>query len=187
LPDGRTKLRLTWTDNSNDETGFRVERRAVGGAFAEVRLTGPNVVTITDSGLAPNTTFEYQVSAVNTGGASAPSNIASGTTLRAIGGTLEAPISVNFGKAKKGKEKRVIITLKNVHKSEILHVDPVTTTGKFTIVEGGEPADLKPGQELPVTVAFKSRKSGVNKGTLTLTSSDPKRLNVTIPLKAKVK
>lgn len=72
--------RVTWRDNSNDETGFLVEWRTAGapawtgGAMLDGAVTAQVVV-----GLAPATTYEFRVSAVNSGGR-ASSEVASTTT-----------------------------------------------------------------------------------------------------------
>ena len=60
---------LAWFDNSNNETGFKVERKVAGGTYAQVGLTSANVTTYTDSGLLPNTTYYYEVLAYVNGGA----------------------------------------------------------------------------------------------------------------------
>jgi hypothetical protein len=76
-----SQISLTWSDNSNNETGFIVERRiGISGAFMELTTVAANVTSFTDTGLAANTTFEYQVRAVNGAGDSVPSNIAGDTT-----------------------------------------------------------------------------------------------------------
>jgi len=65
---------LTWTDNSSNETGFRVERK-VGptGSYASLATKAANVVTHSDAGpLAPNT-YYYRVVATGSPD-SAPSN-----------------------------------------------------------------------------------------------------------------
>lgn len=56
-------LILTWTDNSNNETGFAIERSVAGGAFAIIARTGPNVVSYTDLNLATATTYSYRLRA----------------------------------------------------------------------------------------------------------------------------
>jgi len=74
---------LSWTDNSNNEATFHVERKAevcVGAAaFAEIATTGANVVTFTDSAVTEGLTYCYRVAASNPAGKSAYSNTASRT------------------------------------------------------------------------------------------------------------
>jgi hypothetical protein len=74
---------LSWTDNSSNETGFRVERRIQGGdlVWGTVGETGADGTSFQDTGLAASTTFEYRVFAFNFAGDSAlPSNVAEVTT-----------------------------------------------------------------------------------------------------------
>lgn len=75
-----TQIRLNWTDASNNETGFKIERSTDGTNWSVVDTVGMSVVSFTDSGLAPNTSYTYRVRATNAGGDSAPSNQASAQT-----------------------------------------------------------------------------------------------------------
>ncbi|MBN1670100.1 MAG: fibronectin type III domain-containing protein, partial [Kiritimatiellae bacterium] len=76
-----TAIRVTWTDNSNNETGFKLDRRLSGTTTWErVATPGANATSYTDSGLAAGTTYYYQVKASNAVGDSAYSNIADATT-----------------------------------------------------------------------------------------------------------
>ncbi len=79
---GAAQLTLTWTDNSDNEDGFYIERKTgTGGAYARIGQVGANVTTYVDSsGLASTTTYCYQVQAFNTFGNSTYSNEACATT-----------------------------------------------------------------------------------------------------------
>ena len=70
-------VRLNWTDNSSDETGFIVERSVNGGAYAVLATVAAGVVTMTDSTVSAGSTCAYRVCSVNAVGASAPSAAAS--------------------------------------------------------------------------------------------------------------
>jgi hypothetical protein len=75
------RIDLAWTDESDDETGFDVERSADGGGvWAVVGNVGANVVAFADGGLAADTTYSYRVRATNGNGASDASNVAVATT-----------------------------------------------------------------------------------------------------------
>lgn len=80
-PLSTTQIRLTWRDNSNNEQNFRIERKSGTGAYAEIAMVGPNVTTYTDSGLAQNTSYSYQVRAFNSVGFSPYSNEVTVSTL----------------------------------------------------------------------------------------------------------
>lgn len=70
-------VRLVWTDNSTDETGFILERSINGGAYAVLATVGTGVATVTDSSAPAGSTCTYRVCSVNAVGASAPSGAAS--------------------------------------------------------------------------------------------------------------
>ncbi len=68
---------LAWTDNSDNETGFRIERAIGAGAFTLVGTVGPNVAGFTDNTVDPLTGYRYRVLAYNAAGNSNPSNVVS--------------------------------------------------------------------------------------------------------------
>ncbi|MCG8700615.1 MAG: fibronectin type III domain-containing protein, partial [Bacteroidales bacterium] len=72
---------VSWSDNSDNEIGFKLERslNATSG-FQEIALLNANITTYNDTGLHANTTYFYQVLAYNDAGTSNSSNFASVTT-----------------------------------------------------------------------------------------------------------
>jgi hypothetical protein len=74
-------LSLKWTDNSNNETSFLIERSTDGKNFTQVASVGVNVTTYKDVGLAAGTKYYYRVRASNANGNSAYTNVASAKTL----------------------------------------------------------------------------------------------------------
>ncbi|MBN1674123.1 MAG: lamin tail domain-containing protein [Kiritimatiellae bacterium] len=76
-----TRINLTWTDASNNETGFKLDRRQSGTQVWErVATLGANISTYSDSGLAAGTLYYYMVKAYNGDGNSPYSNVAAATT-----------------------------------------------------------------------------------------------------------
>jgi formylglycine-generating enzyme required for sulfatase activity len=76
-----SQIHLTWTDNSTNETGFRIERSPDGtGGWTEVYQAGADVTSWDDTGLTADTIYYYRVRAFNAGGDSAYSNTANATT-----------------------------------------------------------------------------------------------------------
>jgi hypothetical protein len=74
-------LRLSWVDNSQNENGFDVERKAgTNGVFSTVVTLGSNVTSYTDANLSDSTTYCYRVRAFNSVGGSPYSNEACATT-----------------------------------------------------------------------------------------------------------
>src|SRR5262245_40241744 len=69
------QLTVSWADNSDNESGFKIERAVVGAMFTEVALVGPNVTSYTDSSLLPSTAYSFRVRAFNASGDSEYSNV----------------------------------------------------------------------------------------------------------------
>jgi titin len=78
-----TEIKLNWTDISDNEDGFKLERKVSGGSFTEIKTLAANSTTYTDTGLTPNTTYYYRLRAYNAKGNSDYSNEASATTMKA--------------------------------------------------------------------------------------------------------
>jgi hypothetical protein len=74
--DGTTAIRLTWTDNADDETGYVVERSEDGTTFTQMATAAADATTWTDTGARTLTTYFYRVAAVNADGQSDFSNVA---------------------------------------------------------------------------------------------------------------
>jgi hypothetical protein len=69
-----TQVDLNWADNSNNETGFLVQRRTAGTQYQTIFTTGIDVTSYSDTTADPNTTYFYQIIATNSAGNSDPSN-----------------------------------------------------------------------------------------------------------------
>ena len=66
------QLQLAWTDNSNNEDGFRIERKTgTSGNYGEIITLGINATSYTDSGLTDGATYCYRLRAFNSAGNSA--------------------------------------------------------------------------------------------------------------------
>jgi fibronectin type 3 domain-containing protein len=79
---GMGQISLAWTDNSFDETGFRVQRCASAGCanWVVIAQLGANVKAYTDTNVAASTLYRYRVFAVNSAGNSSASNLAEVTS-----------------------------------------------------------------------------------------------------------
>jgi len=64
---GANKVNLTWTDNSLNETAFKIERATDAGFTAGLAsfILGPNVSTLSDTTVSSSTTYYYRVYASN--------------------------------------------------------------------------------------------------------------------------
>ncbi|MDB5292692.1 MAG: coagulation factor 5/8 type domain protein, partial [Phycisphaerales bacterium] len=68
----QTEIDLKWTDNANNEQGYKVLRRIGADNFAQIADLPPNTTTYNDTnhgtGLTPNTTYDYHIQAYNIAG-----------------------------------------------------------------------------------------------------------------------
>ena len=81
-----TSVSLSWIDNSENETGFRVDRSTAADFSTNlvvVAATAPGTTSLMDSSVAPETTYFYRVTATGAAGDSPPSNSASARTVSA--------------------------------------------------------------------------------------------------------
>ena len=81
LLSGGTTALLSWSDNSSDESGFKVQRGTVdGGPYSTIATTEAGATSYMDVGLTISTTYYYVIIATNSAGDGAASNQASVTT-----------------------------------------------------------------------------------------------------------
>jgi len=75
-----SQINLSWTDNANNENGFKVEQSTDGTNFTQIAMLGSNAVSFSVTGLSASTTYFYRVASFNDAGNSTFSNTASATT-----------------------------------------------------------------------------------------------------------
>jgi len=76
-----SRINLSWTDNSGNETGFKIERKTgAGGTYSQIATVGANVTAFGNVGLSAATQYFYRVRATGAGGDSGYSNEANATT-----------------------------------------------------------------------------------------------------------
>jgi len=76
-----SQINLSWTDNSNSEDGFKIERKTgSGGTYAQIGTVVSGVANYQDTGLTCAATYSYRVLADNGAGNSGYSNETSATT-----------------------------------------------------------------------------------------------------------
>ncbi len=75
-----SRIDVSWTDNSTNEIGFKVERTADGVNWLQVAILLANQTSFANTNLIANTTYSYRVRAYDGPNNSAYSNTASATT-----------------------------------------------------------------------------------------------------------
>ena len=68
------QMDLTWSDASNNEDGFKIERKSGAEAFTLLTSVGQNIASYSDKGLNAGINYTYRVYSYNTKGNSTNSN-----------------------------------------------------------------------------------------------------------------
>jgi hypothetical protein len=76
-----SEIYLSWTDNSDNEDGFTIERAGASMIWREIAVAGIDTPYFLNVGLTASVTYYYRVRAFNAGGNSGYSNTANATTL----------------------------------------------------------------------------------------------------------
>ena len=74
-----SSIRVSWVDNSNNETGFNVYRWT-GSSWTQIAAVGANVTGYTDTGLQPSTTYYHTVCVQNNTDSGCASTFSTATT-----------------------------------------------------------------------------------------------------------
>jgi hypothetical protein len=182
-----TQINLSWTDNSFDEQGFRVERSLDGSNFVEIATLNPNVAAFSDTGLTPNTTYFYRVRAFNSFGNSDPSNVAADTTsdppVPQVPVINVAPVLLDFGFVRATATATKTVTISNAGGVDLVITNIVGPAGAFSIVNRpATPFTIAAGQSLDLTVRFAPLAVAPFAGSFSIQSNDPATPNVTVTL-----
>ncbi len=99
------QVRLAWTDPSNNETGFVVQRSSDGGAsWSQVGTVGANVRTYTDATVTLGGSYSYRVGSVNVAGTSY------GTPVDVTVAPPSAPVIASATAVRQGSSERITVT-----------------------------------------------------------------------------
>lgn len=91
-----SRIDLSWTDNSYNEEGFKIERKIGSeGTFDLLTVAGADTATYSDTGLTVGTTYHYRVWAYNSVGGSSYSNEANATVAVLPTVATAAPSAIN--------------------------------------------------------------------------------------------
>jgi hypothetical protein len=88
---------LTWVDNSDNETGFTLERAEGTGAYSVIKTFAPNATSYTDTGLTKGNAYSYRMRANMNATSSDNSNVATVTIEDANPNPTLAKPTINEG------------------------------------------------------------------------------------------
>ena len=128
-------IRLTWTDNSDNEESFVLERR-VGptfGAFAVLTTLNPDATSYTDNDIVAISAYEYRLKAANSVGESGYTNIVN------IGAPAVAPAAPSQLVATVLSQTQVKLDWKDNSINESGFKVEQSTNGGTTFTQSGSP------------------------------------------------
>ncbi len=88
-------IHLQWSDNSNDETGFLIQRATDGVTFSDLATVVANVATYDDLAVSGGITYTYRVAAFNANGTSAWTDPTASGTVPQIATIPAAPSNLS--------------------------------------------------------------------------------------------
>lgn len=89
------KINLLWTDNSDNENGFYIERAVNGGNFVRIDSTSANVTSYSDVDVFPGDVYVYRVFAYNDSGISTSTLTASVFITVTVLGPLNLTVDIS--------------------------------------------------------------------------------------------
>jgi hypothetical protein len=172
------RVDLAWTDNSNNELGFRVQRSLDNVTFTEIATLAPNTTSFSDTTVEANTTYFYRIVAFNNFGNSDPSNTVGVTTPNpppppnpVINIT---PTAIDFGTVNVSQSATRTVTIMNNGGVALVITAIGDPTGPFTITDKPTlPVTIPPGGSIQITVRFAPTAATVFLNSFTITSNDP--------------
>ncbi|WP_143436415.1 LamG-like jellyroll fold domain-containing protein [Hymenobacter crusticola] len=157
VPAPSSKVVVNWTDNSDNEQYFVLERSTDGIAFTDLSHPAANATTYTDqAGLVPNQTYYYRLKAVGATGSSAfsaPVSVKTPPSPSAPTVTNTPTPADNFQYAEVTDGK---LTLKWLG---------ATNTVTYVVKFGTDPAALTTRAQLPYSAAPSYEVSGLSENT----------------------
>ncbi|MCE5249058.1 SUMF1/EgtB/PvdO family nonheme iron enzyme [bacterium] len=151
-----SEIELTWTDNSTNEKGFRIERKENSGDFIEIGTVNANATSYSVNGLKANTQYTFQVRAFNKNGLSGYSN--ESFTKTQTGGVLTVISGISMLYIHGGTFQMGDISGNGWYNEQPVHTVTLSsfemsitevTQGQFETVMGRKPSSWK-GSTFPV-------------------------------------
>jgi len=171
-----TQVRLTWTDNSFNEDGFKIERKTgAAGAWAQVGTAAADAITADDGGLTESTSYFYRVRAFNNAGDSGYSNEAPVTT-PINQPILRVPISaIAFGSVNECAFLDMTTVLYNDGGAPLAVTGISRTSGAadFSYQTPATPFNVPPLSSQAITLRFSPLNTGAASAVFTVVSNDP--------------
>lgn len=131
-PVSNSQINISWTDNSTNEDGFKIERKTTSsGTYSEIAQVGANVTSYNNTGLASGTQYCYRVRSYNGAGNSSYSNETCNNTYpdapiapsNLVANTIQNPLSVQ------------LMWTDNSNNEDGFYIEKETSTDAFILID----------------------------------------------------
>jgi DNA-binding beta-propeller fold protein YncE len=172
-----SQVSLAWTDNSDEEAGFEIERKTGNGPFTSLAFVGPNLTTFIDGSVSVGATYTYRVRAISAFGRSVASNeVEIGIS---TGGKLRIDRLLLLPSTRVGGTSALTLFLDNVG-TGVLAGNVGTLAPPFAVLSGAGRFVLGPGQSQAVVISFTPTAAGGFAGNLAIQSTDIEQPTVNV-------
>ncbi|KQT17511.1 pectate lyase [Chryseobacterium sp. Leaf404] len=151
-----SSLTVNWSDNSNNETNFILERSPNGTAWTVIATLPANSTSYDETGLTPNTQYYYRVKAVNATDSSVYTSNASVTT---------PPVPSAPTKATTPTPANNNLSVDFTNGNLLLKWTGSTNTTNFTVYFGTDPQNLSNVATVPYSATPSYQLSNLNTAT----------------------
>lgn len=152
-----TSIGLAWNDNSNNETGFKIERSLSNDSgFVQITTVSSGSVSYTDAGVLADQTYFYRVRAFNAGRDSGYTSVHYGVTFTV------APIAPSNLTAVKSSSSITLNWDDNSANEESFKIEHSTDNVTFTEIAAKSINDISHVQTLPADGTHYYRVKAVN-------------------------
>jgi P pilus assembly chaperone PapD len=171
---GGTEIDLAWSDRSENEKGFEVERKGAKG-WEKVATLPAGTTTYVDSGLSRFSSYRYRVRAVNGEGSSDWTGEAEAETGKAPVLQVDAA-SLDFGPAPLGGDpasRTLVVTNTGTAPLSLAGVEVKgADAGAFAVIDdGGGAGILAPGESRALRLTYTPGAAGSQSARLSLASN----------------
>jgi len=173
---------LHWKDNSDNETGFVIERKESGGGWGQLDGVGANITTYKDSNVQTGKTYTYKVSATVSGLSSGYSNEATATMITITlpsSTTYKVTVNSGTGGGSYAAGAKVNITASAAPSGKMF--DKWTTSDGVTLANAANSGTFftMPSKEVTVTATYKDLPAGTYAVNVTAGIGGTANANVT--------
>jgi hypothetical protein len=175
---GTGGITLNWQDNSNNETGFVIEKREGSGGWYQTDSVGANVTTYRDANMQAGKTYTYRVNASSANGYSPYSNEASVSIPAAA---YEVTVNPGTGSGSYVAGQTVTITANAAPAGKVFDKWTTSSGVAFANASGASTTFTMPSSNVTVTATYRDLPGATTATTTTPAVITPPAANTAMP------